>query len=1063
MILLGGDKAARPYKGFLRQVRVWETQVSQEQIRVAMYISDADMNEEDAFIQGPLTQCLIMWPLDDEPASTGKDGPSLTFRSHLSGEVGTAQLTFPGCAECKEHEVPLMDYRPKLYLTLTDKISGDVVLEKRAISVGSNVLDVGARELQSMHVKVELDEAERDLVWLNTIGLRLKGRTQKTLDTATSSQRIELEALQARWSQLFNPGFEESLVQVLKAPEAPPWKRIAAIKVMQGRLGVDRPFSFIMAEEAYKEFVRFNIIQTGYIAFVSEELADRAGALVLDLLQRQGKAGRTGKWFDATLELLSEACEQASSSTGLKTIVQLTTVTWPSEGSAAYLEALSKTVDVLVSLGKYLESGRVPEHNILKTYFGDFSRPLHGLFGELKQGQAPIRFHYNSCRDAKSVATTEESSSSMHQSATSEAVNSDYTDNKVLLKLHSNTVGVEVENKSVAQAQESRDCIKDEPILLKYTDAWKKNRDAVIVLDLGKVCHLTSLSIVPSSHVARGLFWVEAWCTPPPIAGDRFLLKDPTGLAVEVYAFSGQVSFHKESTTIGIRSTFPTVVPRDVLLRTGKWYYEVHLVSASEGVAQIGWADCSFAGNDEEANGVGDDQHSWAFDGNRCQKWNGGSSNWGKRWRTGQTLGCAVDIDKGEISFSINGVWRKPMGVAFQKLKFHGGVFPAVTGEKAFQFTMNLGQRPFKFEPPTKSYKPVWADVQENHKEDKPNLLSEQAHAKQIMLQHRLSSHTQPEPIRVEGSWEARYLRVVYSQISRESSAWMEHLEDSLPQLPLATGSPPTRLDAVDFEAVQQKIQEYQTLAEGEKDLSQPNVKGLSKFREVKHKKPDKPKAKKHKKSYVFTPKKPAVNTGLGVDGQVKRKSGSKLTVARVSLSCTGFTNLVPSDFIGEKGRPKLALGAVLDKIHEGRNLLSQQLETARDNLKVQLERLNTAVITTGASWECLNVDEVGWETALAKMDPGTLHTSCLLVKDALTNVLYAQQQLALLENQSTMVGSSIAINPEEFPETLLAVSSASTKAYGRYSSAALHLTKLLVQKIPDNLTQRRKFIMFLR
>ena len=996
----------------------------------------------------------MMWPLDGEDLSSESD--TSTLRSHLGAGTANAQLVSPNCAEYRDHEVPLMDYHPKIHITLTDRVSGEAVLKKVALNMGSNVLDLGGRPLQSMSVKIKLDEGEREHVWLNIIGLRLKGRSLKTLDMSNEPHAKELESLQSTWMRSFDPGFEDALYKVLKGKATPAWKRIAAVQLMHERLSMDKPFSFMLGQEAYKEFVRYNVIQTRYIPYVSEELADKAGRLLLRLMLHNGKSARRESWFDSTLELLSEACEHASSATGWRAIVELTTTTWPEPTSEAYLKALSRSVEILISLSLKLSKGRMPEHNILKTYFGDFSRPLHEMFGEVDRGLAPIRFQYN-----KEAVSLDESTSEARKSAATDS-SCDYTDNRIVLKVHSRTVGVEIESKSTEKGLESRECIKNEPVQLKYSDTWKKNRDAVIVLDLGKVRQLSSLTVEPASQVVRGLFWVEAWSIPPPIAGDRFLLCDNAGVSIEVYAFSGQVSFHKESTTIGIRSTFPTVVPRGVLLRSGKWYYEVLLVSASEGVAQIGWADCAFAGNDEEANGVGDDLHSWAFDGNRCQKWSGGSSSWGKRWRTGQTLGCAIDIDKGEISFSLNGIWNTPMGVAFEGAKFEGGVFPAVTGEKAFQFKMNLGQNGFKFEPPSKEYRPVWADVQSSHAESK-NTQPEQGNSKNVILQRRLSPHSQQNVSRVEGNWEARYLRIVYSQISREPSSWMEQMEDTLPPMPMLANLAGC-LDAVDFEAVQQKIQEFK--ASGEESVEVPKEgKGSDKtaakvVKESKQKKSEKAKVKKQKKSFAFTPKKPAVNTGLGADGQVKRKSGSKVPIARVKLSFTGMTNFVPSEYVGQNGKIQPALAAEIDKMKQGRLSLSQELEASRENLKVQLERLNTAVITTGASWECLNVDEVGWDEALAKIGPGNLHTSCLLVKDAVDHVLVAQQKLALLENQWDSIGATVCAAQDEVMQYRPADADADiSKAYGRYSSAALHLTKLVVQMMPDDRCTYRKFL----
>lgn len=78
---------------------------------------------------------------------------------------------------------------------------------------------------------------------------------------------------------------------------------------------------------------------------------------------------------------------------------------------------------------------------------------------------------------------------------------------------------------------------------------------------------------------------------------------------------------------------FTTVGVSSVLLTTGKWYYEVLLNSG--GLCQIGWGDGSFVGNAMKGEGVGDDMHSWAFDGKRRFIWHQFETVWGQNWRAG--------------------------------------------------------------------------------------------------------------------------------------------------------------------------------------------------------------------------------------------------------------------------------------------------------------------------------------------------------------------------------------------------------------------------------------------
>lgn len=69
---------------------------------------------------------------------------------------------------------------------------------------------------------------------------------------------------------------------------------------------------------------------------------------------------------------------------------------------------------------------------------------------------------------------------------------------------------------------------------------------------------------------------------------------------------------------------------------SGQWYYECEL--RSQGVMQVGWADGLFAAA-EAGDGVGDDAHSWAYDGCRQQAWTQGSgADYGLAWSAGDTV-----------------------------------------------------------------------------------------------------------------------------------------------------------------------------------------------------------------------------------------------------------------------------------------------------------------------------------------------------------------------------------------------------------------------------------------
>eukprot|EP01083_Nonionella_stella_P115634 343033_1 len=175
-------------------------------------------------------------------------------------------------------------------------------------------------------------------------------------------------------------------------------------------------------------------------------------------------------------------------------------------------------------------------------------------------------------------------------------------------------------------------------------------------------------------------------------------------------------------------------------LHSGKYYYEVHILKADEDCPKfyIGWADQGFIPNDAESRGVGNDcseGNSWACNGmetwhngkqneafnvNTCvcgerltkakkyyatcdtckQGLNGYSAQWiwncqhskcnrnyylclkcatphEGYWELDDTIGCAIDIDRGEISYYLNGHF---IGIAFKNITFKTKqIFPVVS------------------------------------------------------------------------------------------------------------------------------------------------------------------------------------------------------------------------------------------------------------------------------------------------------------------------------------------------------------------------------------------------
>ena len=68
---------------------------------------------------------------------------------------------------------------------------------------------------------------------------------------------------------------------------------------------------------------------------------------------------------------------------------------------------------------------------------------------------------------------------------------------------------------------------------------------------------------------------------------------------------------------------------------------------------QIGWAREGFRPGAEL--GVGDDEFSYAYDGDRCKLWHASRhDDFGRAWEAGDVIGCYLDLDEGIILFTVN-------------------------------------------------------------------------------------------------------------------------------------------------------------------------------------------------------------------------------------------------------------------------------------------------------------------------------------------------------------------------------------------------------------------------
>ncbi|KAH8088880.1 hypothetical protein JL720_6848 [Aureococcus anophagefferens] len=135
-------------------------------------------------------------------------------------------------------------------------------------------------------------------------------------------------------------------------------------------------------------------------------------------------------------------------------------------------------------------------------------------------------------------------------------------------------------------------------------------------------------------------------------------------------------------------------------LKGGKWYYEVTILEDCE-YPQFGWARQGFAAG--AGDGCGDDERSYACDGHRCKLWHASEfQDWledeDAKWEPGDVVGCLLDLDQGQIHFSVNGDYDEDEP-AFVDVPVLSGYFPCLT-MKGGLVKVNFGARDFaRFKP----------------------------------------------------------------------------------------------------------------------------------------------------------------------------------------------------------------------------------------------------------------------------------------------------------------------------------------------------------------------------
>ena len=177
--------------------------------------------------------------------------------------------------------------------------------------------------------------------------------------------------------------------------------------------------------------------------------------------------------------------------------------------------------------------------------------------------------------------------------------------------------------------------------------------------------------------------------------------------AVKVWQDDGVIAF----------SSFYSVRSKFCCPPGARGYYELVILEMNI-VPQYGFVSVSFNRMQAHSdNGDGDDKDSWALDGTRRCKWHDGTAAYECKWKVGNVVGLACDLEKMQMLISINGSVEAPNGCVFELAvdRVQHGLFAAFTGSSG-KVRCNLGVTPFKYAPPSADFK-AFVDLHQNHAE----------------------------------------------------------------------------------------------------------------------------------------------------------------------------------------------------------------------------------------------------------------------------------------------------------------------------------------------------------
>ena len=154
---------------------------------------------------------------------------------------------------------------------------------------------------------------------------------------------------------------------------------------------------------------------------------------------------------------------------------------------------------------------------------------------------------------------------------------------------------------------------------------------------------------------------------------------------IDIKTSFGKLLQFNDGNKIEAKSNFVSVRANNCLIK-GKWCYEVLLLS--NGLLQIGF--CQLNTEFNEHYGVGDDKHSFGYDGYRLSCWNKDENRYGKIWDVGDIIGVCLDLNENKVEYYQNG---EKLGIVPINIE-HGigtAYFPAISFSEYEKCFFNFG------------------------------------------------------------------------------------------------------------------------------------------------------------------------------------------------------------------------------------------------------------------------------------------------------------------------------------------------------------------------------------